>query len=366
MRGVYRSRPSGWSVRPYLRRLAAADSLVRCKWDGLGPRGVGVSELLASVQLPLMIFHPRERFLWRLRTRGLALGERTAIMAILNVTPDSFSGDGLLGSQTGSAHARVVAAALSALEAGADILDLGAESTRPGAAPLSAEAEQQRLLPALEAVLLACPGAIISVDTYHASTANAAVQVGAEIINDVSGFAWDPCMAGSLAAAGCGLVLMHTRGRPGEWALQRPLEPGSVLPTVFAGLCERLALAEAAGITSDRIVLDPGFGFGKRGGENVELLAGLDRLVQLGRPLLAGLSRKRFLSEVSRPSRTAPVTSASPPLFAEARLLPSVTGNVVAILGGAHVVRVHDVAETRQAVAVADAVLATRVAAHAG
>lgn len=313
-----------------------------------------------------MLFHPRERFFWSLRTRGLALGERTAIMAILNVTPDSFSGDGLLKSQAGSVRASVVAAALSALDAGADILDLGAESTRPGAVSLSAEAEQQRLLPALEAVLLACPGAIVSVDTYHASTAKAAVQAGAEIINDVSGFAWDPRMAESIAAAGCGLVLMHTRGGPGDWSSQRPLEPGSVLPTVFAGLCERLALAEAAGIASDRIVLDPGFGFGKLGGENVEMLAGFDRLAQLGRPLLAGLSRKRFLSEVGRPSPTTPEAPASASVFAEARRFPSVAGNVVAVLGGAHVVRVHDVAETRQAVAVADAVLAARVAAHAG
>lgn len=285
-------------------------------------------------------------------------------MAIVNVTPDSFSGDGLLRQQGSPDCDGIVAAARVALASGADLLDLGAESTRPDAESLSADAEQQRLLPALEAVLAACPRAIVSVDTYHASTARAVARAGAEIINDVSGLKWDPAMAEAVAATGCGLALMHTRGRPADWRSLPALEPGSVVPTVFAGLCERLALAEAAGIASDCIVLDPGFGFGKLGRENLELLSGFSRLAELGRPLLAGLSRKRFLSGLL-PSPTPPsAVSASASSISEARRLPTIAGNVAAVLAGAHVVRVHDVAETRQGLAVADAVLAAGAPAH--
>ena len=317
-----------------------------------------------------MAFAPRERFVWRLRTRTLPLGERTLVMGILNVTPDSFSGDGLLrvldGNSDGfaaghNAPQRVVEAATRMLHAGADILDLGAESTRPDAQPLSAAEEQSRLLPALQAVLEACPEAILSVDTYHAETARAAARLGAEIINDVSGLQWDPAMASAAGATGCGLILMHTRGRSREWRHQPALPSGEVVPTVFAGLCERLALAEAAGLGSDRIVLDPGFGFGKLGEENFELLAGFGRLAQLGRPLLAGLSRKRFLAEAAARrkrelSQSEGETGGGSP--SQSRLLPTVAGNIAAVLAGAHLVRVHDVEETRQAMAVADAVLA--------
>ena len=220
----------------------------------------------------------------------------------------------------------------------------------------------------LEAVLKARPDAIVSVDTYHAATARAAVRSGAEIVNDVSGLEWDPAMAEAVAETGCGLILMHTRGRPSEWRNQLPLAPGKVVPTVFAGLCERLALAEAAGIASDRIVLDPGFGFGKLGTENFELLAGFGRLAQLGRPLLAGLSRKRFLGEALI-AMQANTQATSPPSdgaergssVAESRRLPTVAANVAAVLAGAHIVRVHDVEETRQTMAVADAVLSQAI-----
>jgi dihydropteroate synthase len=295
---------------------------------------------------------PRPRFLWRLRSRTLALGERTLIMAIVNLTPDSFSGDGLLTSATSVKLAS--ATAIAALDAGADILDLGAESTRPNATPLAAEEEQSRLLPVLESVLHHRPAAILSVDTYHASTALAAARLGVEIINDVSGLTWDPDMAATVSSTRCGLVLMHTRGRPSDWANQPPIPTEEVLPTVFSGLCESLAFAESAGIATSRIVADPGFGFGKRGQENFTLLANLSRLHQLGRPILIGLSRKRFLGEALRLLQPATPNLSAP---ATARRTATLAANTATILAGAHILRVHDVEHTREAAAVADYIL---------
>ena len=290
---------------------------------------------------------------WQLRTRSLALGERTLIMAIVNLTPDSFSGDGTLRPPTQSKrnevpHVAGVAAAFRALSAGADILDLGAESTRPNATPLAPAEEQARLLPVLEAVVRTRPGAVVSVDTYHASTALLAAERGAEIVNDVSGLTWDPGMARAVADTGCGLVLMHTRGTPGQWRTQPGLARGTVTALVRDGLRAQLETALAAGIREDRIVLDPGFGFGKLGRDNFELLAGLPQLAELGRPMMAGLSRKGFLGEAVA-GLHAPETSP-----AEARRIATVAGNVAAALAGAAIVRVHDVAETREALAVTD------------
>ncbi|MGA7158697.1 MAG: dihydropteroate synthase [Acidobacteriaceae bacterium] len=300
----------------------------------------------------------RPLFDWQLRTRGLALGERTLLMAIINLTPDSFSGDGLLSPEGAMGLAPMaavtklaIATAVAAVDAGADIIDLGAESTRPKAVPLSSEVEQDRLLPVLEGLLRERPGAIVSVDTYHAATARTAARAGAEIINDVSGLTWDPAMAAVVAQSGCGLVLMHSRGRPGDWHAQPPLEARSIVPVVFAGLCEQIAQAEAAGIRTQRIVVDPGFGFGKRGQENFSLLAGLRRLHELGRPLLAGLSRKGFLGEAVQALQAHPME------VAKARRTVTVAANVTAILAGAHVIRVHDLQAAREAAAVADAVL---------
>lgn len=302
----------------------------------------------------------RPLFDWHLRTRMLALGQRTQLMAIINLTPDSFSGDGLLATVGGytqhgpsPAHAKLsLATAVEAVDAGADIIDLGAESTRPNATPISSDEEQARLLPVLEQLLRERPQTIVSVDTYHAATARAAARAGAEIINDVSGLTWDDAMAGSVAQSGCGLVLMHARGRSSEWQSLPSLENDSVVPIVFAGLCEQLVQAEAVGIRTERIIVDPGFGFGKRGTENFALLAGLGRLRELGRPIMAGLSRKGFLGEAVKPMQRKDLG------LAEARRIATVAGNVTAILAGAHVLRVHDLQAAQEAAAVADAVLA--------
>jgi dihydropteroate synthase len=298
---------------------------------------------------------PRPRFLWNLRSRTLALGERTLIMAIVNLTPDSFSGDGLLPSTSVSAATTKLAAttAIAALDAGADILDIGAESTRPNATPLAPEEEQSRLIPVLESILLHRPSAILSVDTYHASTALAAARLGVEIINDVSGLTWDPNMAAAISETRCGLVLMHSRGRPREWLAQGPMTSHEILPVVFSGLCESLALAESAGISTNRIVADPGFGFGKRGDENFTLLANLSRLHQLGRPLLIGLSRKGFLGEAIGPVQPNDFS----PDPALTRRSATLAANTAAILAGAHILRVHDIQFTREAAAIADCIL---------
>ncbi len=319
---------------------------------------------------------------WQLRTRTLDLGRRTLVMGVVNITPDSFSDGGLfLDSEAAVAHA------LQLLDEGADLLDLGAESTRPGSRAgsadgpavhpndkdpslhpsiqksfagdpeslgtpaVSADEEQARLLPVLEGILRMRPYAIVSVDTYKAATARAALQAGAEIVNDVSGFAWDAEIASVCAEARCGVVLMHTRGRPEEWQAQPPLEPDELLAMVRAGLTSSLEKAAAAGIQPEAIVLDPGYGFGKRFEENYALLARQAELLALGRPMLAGVSRKSFLG---RTLASLHGGNDAPP---EARETAGVAALAAAILHGASIVRVHAVRQAVEAARIADAVV---------
>lgn len=292
---------------------------------------------------------------WRLRTRTLELGQRTLVMGVVNITPDSFSdGGAFLDSDKGVAHA------MRLLEEGADLLDLGAESTRPGShaggadAPVSAEEEQARLLPVLEGILQARPDALLSVDTYKAATARAALKAGAEIINDVSGFTWDLEMANVCAKFGAGVVLAHTRGRPEEWRSQSRLAPDALMERIIGGLAESLTAAQRAGVAPDRIMLDPGYGFGKRFEENYALLARQQELLALGRPLLAGLSRKSFLGHTLAPlfgGESAPVAD---------RENASLAAMTAAILHGASIVRVHKVRPALEAVRIADAIVAAR------
>jgi dihydropteroate synthase len=202
----------------------------------------------------------------------------------------------------------------------------------------------------LEAILKARPEAIVSIDTYKAETAHAALAANAEIINDVSGLAWDPDLARVCARAGCGMVLMHTRGLPAEWKSQPALSSEALVATVRAGLETSLHTALAAGIATEAIVLDPGYGFGKRGDENFLLLARQRELLALGRPLLAGLSRKSFLGQALaglRGGKTAPV---------DARETASIAALVGAILHGASIVRTHQVASAAEAALIADAI----------
>lgn len=302
----------------------------------------------------------RAKKLWQLRSKQLVLGTRTLVMGVVNITPDSFSDGGLyLEPERATEHA------LYLLDEGADLLDLGAESTRPGAqvvshaedshvAAVSADEEQARLLPVLAAVLKARPDAVISVDTYKASTARAAVVAGAEIVNDVSGFTWDAEMAMACAELGCGVVLMHTRGRPHEWRTQPMLDGEPLVRMVRDGLVDSMNTALGARISTDALVLDPGYGFGKRFEENYSLLSRQAELLALGRPLLAGLSRKSFLRQTLAKHPQLEGGQAG----GDAREIASVAALVTAILHGASIVRVHEVRAAVEAVAIADAVLA--------
>lgn len=295
----------------------------------------------------------RPAFSWNLRTRKLELGSRTLVMGVVNVTPDSFF-DGALyrDADQGVAHA------LRLLDEGADILDIGGESTRPGVTILgetlpdytvSAEEEEDRVLPVIEGVRKERPEAVLSVDTYKAVVARSATDAGAEVVNDVSAFQWDEEMAATCADLGCGVVMMHTRGKPNEW---RHLEKSSdVVGEVEHDLANRVQIAFEAGVARDRIVLDPGFGFGKNLDENYPLLAKFGEFHRLGFPLLAGASRKSFIGKTIAERVGHEVPPAD-------RLYGSIAAMVACILHGAHIVRVHDVKVSVEAAAVADAILA--------
>ena len=288
---------------------------------------------------------PRPHFRWALHTRALPLGERTLLVGVVNVTPDSFSDGGKFSSAT-----EAVDHALKLLDEGADILDIGGESTRPGTRPpISAQEELDRVLPVIEGILQTRPETILSIDTYKAETASAAVRAGAEIVNDVSGFLWDPAMAAACAELKCGVILMHTRGRNSEWRTQAPLPHDEVVPLVLRELKRRVEAAISAGVEPAAIVLDPGFGFGKVLDENYPLLAHFDELHTLGYPLLAGVSRKAFLGR-----RLAQIYGHDVPT--DQRGNATVAAVTAAVLAGAHLVRVHDVVAAREAVAIADAI----------
>jgi len=298
-----------------------------------------------------MSFAPRPRYEWKLRTLSLQLGVRTLVMGILNVTPDSFSDGGHFFTPQ-DAPRRAVDHAIAMLDEGADIIDLGGESTRPGATAITAEEEQQRVLPVLAEILRERPSTIVSIDTFHASTARLAIEAGAEIVNDVSGYQWDSAMASTCARLACGVVLMHTRGRPSEWRSLPPLEDDEVVPLVLTGLEANVAAAENTGLDRAHMVIDPGFGFGKRLGENYPLLANLSALHRLRLPLLVGVSRKSFLRQA------LPHTTEAGEASAHAHEVDTTTAaNVAAILSGAHLLRVHDVRPAVLAARVADRIL---------
>ncbi len=294
-----------------------------------------------------MAFARRDEFTWRLRTRSLKLGRRTLIMGVLNVTPDSFSDGNLF-----LAPEEAAAQALRMIDEGADIVDVGGESTRPGKhEPASAEEEQRRVLPVIEAVLQARPEALLSIDTYKASMARLAAGAGAEIVNDISGLSWDPEMGATCAELACGVVMMHTRGKSAEWRNLPQLAQHEVVPLVKYELALSMRTALEAGVDRDRIVLDPGYGFGKSFDENYPLLAHQDELESLGQPILAGVSRKSFLGRRLAEfygGEDAPVT---------ARGNATIAATVAAILAGAHIVRVHEVRPAAEAALIADAIL---------
>jgi len=293
-----------------------------------------------------VVIAPRPRFVLHLPSGPLVLGERTLVMGIVNVTPDSFADGGLRLDP-----ARAIEAALAMADQGADLIDVGAESTRPGAPALAEAEELRRLLPVVEGLAgrLRVP---LSVDTYKARVADAALARGAAIVNDVSALRFDPALGGVVAARGAGLVLMHHRGRSAD--MYEHARYGDVAAEVAAELAERVAAAVAAGVPRESLLLDPGLGFAKRAGDSYAALAGLDRLAALDRPILVGPSRKSFVGE--------PLGGAPP----DGRAWGTAAAVTAAVLFGAHVVRVHDVAEMADVVRVADRVRLAREAARFG
>jgi dihydropteroate synthase len=314
----------------------------------------------------------RAVFHWNLGSRSLELGKRTLIMGVVNVTPDSFS-DG--GQHLDRDHAIEHAERL--LGEGADILDIGGESTRPGArvevsgaspgsisagnadtkpgsaspkTAVTADEELQRVLPVITELKKKHPAAVLSIDTYKATVARAAVNAGATIVNDVSGFRWDRHMAKTVAELKCGAVLMHMRGRPEEWRTLPP--PGDIVLLVKRELKEWAEAAVLAGVRRERIVLDPGFGFGKSFDENYPLLARFGDLQALGFPLLAGTSRKSFIGRtLAKDGKDSAVPN---------RLYGTLASQTALILKGAHIIRAHDVKAAVEAARVADAILQAR------
>lgn len=309
----------------------------------------------------------RAVFEWNIGVRTLELGKRTLIMGIVNVTPDSFSDGGLyLQPEKAIEHG------LNLLDKGADILDIGGESTRPGASvmgssrpdqseavphpdvqkktPVSAEEELRRVIPVIEGIKKIHPDAIISIDTYRASVARSAIGAGAEIVNDISGLRWDAEMTKTVAELRCGLILMHMRGRPDEWRTLPP--PGDIVLLVKRELKEWAESAVLAGLRREKIVLDPGLGFGKNFEQNYPLLGRFQELQSLGFPLLAGASNKSFVGRMlAKNGKDAPVSE---------RQNGNLAIQTALILKGAHIVRTHDVRAAAEAAWAADIVLESR------
>jgi dihydropteroate synthase len=307
----------------------------------------------------LRIVHMRPVFEWNIGRRSLQLGKRTLIMGVVNVTPDSFSDGGLYFDCD-----RAAGHGLQLLDDGADIIDVGGESTRPGAAvriatdstpavagaesqPVSEKEELGRVIPVIAELKRKRPEVVISIDTYKAGVARAAVEAGADIVNDVSGFRWDRQMVPTLAALKCGAVMMHMRGRPEEWRSLPPV--ADVVMLVKRELREWVDFAVTKGVRREGIVLDPGFGFGKSLEQNYPLLKRLDELHGLRYPLLVGVSRKSFIGRaLARNGEDATL---------EDRLLGTIAAETALVLKGAHIIRTHDVRACADAIRIADIVV---------
>jgi dihydropteroate synthase len=272
----------------------------------------------------------------RCRERSLTYGDRTAVVGIINLTPDSFSGDGLAGQID-----RAVERAVRMVAEGAALLDVGGESTRPAAVPIGADEEIRRVVPAIAAIVAAVD-APVSIDTRRADVAEAALRAGAHLLNDVTGLQRDPRLARLAAEFGAPLIVVHS---PGEsWSVQWPATYGDVVADVRNGLARSIDVAVAAGVPLDQIIVDPGFGFGKGARDNLEIVRRLGDLRTLGRPVLLGASRKQTIGRVLG----VPV---------EERREGSLALAALAVAEGVDFVRVHDVRETVQVVRMADAVV---------
>jgi len=282
-----------------------------------------------------------------LNAQTLRWGERTYVMGILNATPDSFSGDGLYAENARSALAQ----ARAFVNAGADILDVGGESTRPGSAPVETEEELRRVIPVIRAIAEHLPQTLISVDTYKAQVAEAALDAGAHIVNDVWGLRADPNLASLVADSGAPVILMHNRSNPASVEVREKLgnayhaaEYTDLLEEVKADLLESVEIAKQAGVRDEAIILDPGIGFGKSVQQNLELINRLDEIRALGYPILLGTSRKSFIGYTLD-------------LPADQRVEGTAASVAIGIARGADIIRVHDVAVMTRVARMSDAIL---------
>lgn len=282
----------------------------------------------------------RAAFRWRIKGGELVLGERTLVMGIVNATPDSFFDGGRY-----AAFETALSQALKLAEEGADILDIGGESTRPASEGTPLQEELDRTIPLIERLAKETE-LPISIDTKKAAVAEAAISAGARIVNDISGGRADPDILRVAAEAGAGLVLMHMRGTPAN--MQTLTDYDDLCGEIGSELTEVAEAARAAGVQREAIVLDPGIGFAKKPTQNLALISGLGRFAELGYPLLYGPSRKSFIGF----SLEAQGLSSEP----DDRLIGTMAATALSAFMGAHILRVHDVAEARQALAVADAV----------
>ena len=298
---------------------------------------LALSPALASLPLALYFLSMPGRE-WKLARRSLSWGERTLIMGVLNVTPDSFSDGGQFFS-----FDQAIAQAERMLNEGADIIDIGGESTRPGSEFVSEEEELRRVIPVIER--LAAKGSVpISIDTTKSIVARAALQAGAEIVNDISGLRFDVALADVAAETHAGLVLMHSRGTPKDMQQLPPV--ADIMSEVVNGLSESVAIAERHGVARAAIVIDPGIGFGKTVAQNCELIAKLDRIAHSfpDLPIMVGTSRKSFIGKL---------LDGAP---ADQRLYGTIASVVASVLQGAHIIRVHDVRAGTDAMRVAEAI----------
>jgi len=297
------------------------------RYPGLQSLGQSIKETIRNIS--------KIQYTLRCRKRTLTLGKRTLLMGVLNVTPDSFSDGGLFFDKE-----KAIAHGIRMVEEGADIIDIGGESTRPGSKPLELDEELRRVIPVIES-LSKKVGVPISIDTYKSAVAQRAIEAGAEIINDISALNFDQSLAQVAAKENTPLVLMHIRGTPET--MQKNVYYESLLSEILHSLKDSIRMAESAGVDPRQIVVDPGIGFGKTVEDNLFIIKNLYEFRILGKPILLGTSRKSFIGKI---------------LNAEAgdRLEGTLSSIAIGVLNGAHVIRSHDVLQTRKAIAVADAI----------
>ena len=297
------------------------------QYPDLHPLGLSIKETIKNIS--------KTHYSIRCQKRTLTLGKRTLLMGILNVTPDSFSDGGLFFDKE-----KAVAHGLRMVEEGADIIDIGGESTRPGSKPLELEEELRRVIPVIESLAkeIDVP---ISIDTYKSGVAQRAIEAGAEIINDISGLHFDPGLAQVAAKEDVPIVLMHIRGIPET--MQKNVHYDSLFSEILHYLKESIQMAESAGLDPQRIIIDPGIGFGKTVEDSLLIIKNLYEFRVLGKPILLGTSRKSFIGKI---------------LSAEAgdRLEGTLSSIAIGVLNGAHIIRSHDVLQAKKAIAVADAI----------